>query len=75
MEFTRADPDGSATATVAPLFATSEPTLSDFAEDDCSKPDKQDRQVCFTLGKSTKDKAKRSKAPKPGKTRETTQTW
>ncbi|MFG3064835.1 hypothetical protein ACGFYM_40800 [Streptomyces sp. NPDC048231] len=75
VEFTRTDPDGSATATVAPQFATSEPTLSDFAEDECSKPDKQNRRVCFTLGKSTKDKAKRSKAPKPGKTRETTQTF
>ncbi|MET9477493.1 hypothetical protein [Streptomyces sp. NPDC002922] len=73
VEFTRTDPDGS--ATVAPLSATSEPTLSDFAEDDCFKPDKQDRRVCFTLGKSTKDKAKRSKAPRPGKTRETTQTF
>ncbi|MDA5139888.1 hypothetical protein PEM37_00065 [Streptomyces sp. AD681] len=73
VEFTRTDPDGSATA--APLSATPEPTLSDFAEDDCSKPDPQDRLVCFTLGKSTKDKAKRPKTPKPGKTRETTQTF
>ncbi|MFG3134538.1 hypothetical protein ACGFZU_43560 [Streptomyces tendae] len=49
VESTRTDPDGSATA--APLSATPEPTLSDFAEDDCSKPDPQDRRVCFTLGK------------------------
>ncbi|MFJ3235576.1 hypothetical protein [Streptomyces sp. NPDC086787] len=75
VEFTRTDPDGSATAAAAPQFATSEPTLSEFAEDDCSKPDKQDRRVCFTLSKSNKDKAKRSEAPKPGKTRETTQTF
>ncbi|GAA2558146.1 hypothetical protein GCM10010423_69950 [Streptomyces levis] len=73
VEFTRTDPDGS--ATIALPSAASEPTLSDFAKDDCSKPDKQDRRVCFTLDKSSKDKAKRSKAPKPGKTRETRQTF
>ncbi|MYS95621.1 MULTISPECIES: hypothetical protein [Streptomyces] len=73
VEFTRTDPDGS--ATITPPSATSEPTLSDFAKDDCSKPDKQDRRVCFTLDQSNKDKAKRSKAPRPGKTRETKQTF
>ncbi|MGX1673343.1 hypothetical protein [Streptomyces sp. NPDC055400] len=70
-EFTRTDPDGSATAS-APTAAAS-PSLSDFDKKDCSKPDKQDRRVCFTLSKPGKDgKAKR---PKPGKTKKTTQTF
>ncbi|MEV6653955.1 hypothetical protein [Streptomyces sp. NPDC051219] len=74
VEFTRTDPDGSATATSSTATAQSSPTLADFDKDDCSKQDKADRMVCFRMVK--RDKAKSVQAPpKPGKTRETKQTF
>lgn len=80
IEFTRTDPDGSATPSAAapaaksatpsaPASAEEEPKLSDFDRQDCSKVDGSGRTVCFTLSKA--DAPKEPEAPAPGKSRKT----